>query len=77
MKYEWFQILTMTEESREERVKISAQDTTPGQTFSTLFFIDCMTLKPLTDLLFGAAVCSPLKLAVSAKRIDPSHPLKQ
>lgn len=66
----------MLTESRAVRVKISAQETTPGQTFSTLLLMAFMTSKPLTDLLFGGAVCSPLKVAVSSKRIDPSHPCK-
>lgn len=66
--------LTEMTESRAERVKISAQETTPGQTFSTFFFILSITLKPRTDLLLGAAVCSPVNVGVSSRRIDPSQP---
>ena len=67
----------MLTESRAVRVKISAQETTLGQAFSTLLLIAFMTSKPRTDLLFGGAVCSPLKVAVSSKRIDPSHPCQK
>lgn len=66
--------LTATTESRAERVKISAQETTPGQTFSTFFFMLSIMSKPRTDLLLGAAVCSPVNVGVSSKRIDPSQP---
>jgi len=66
--------LTMTTESLAAMAKISAQDTTPGHTFSTAVLILSMTLNPRADRLLGIACCSPVKLAVSDKSIDPSHP---
>lgn len=57
--------------------KISAQDTTPGHNFSTLDLIASITSKPLTELLFGAAVFSPLKVEVSSSSNDPSQPCFQ
>jgi hypothetical protein len=57
--------------------KISAHETTPGQTFSTFDLMSSTTLKPLTDLLLGPAVFSPVKEDVSSRRIDPSQPCQQ
>lgn len=67
-------LLTITVESRAATATISAQETMPGQTCSTLALISFITLNPLTELLFGPAVCSPLNEGVSSRRIDPSHP---
>jgi hypothetical protein len=53
---------------------ISAHETTPGHTFSTADFILSTTSNPLAELRFGTAFFSPLKLDVSSRRIDPSHP---
>ena len=64
----------MTVESRAAIVAISAHDTTPGQAASTLDLISSITLYPLTELLLGPAVFSPLKDEVSSSSIDPSHP---
>ena len=71
---QFVQLLTITTESREAMAKISAQETTPGQTFSTLALISSTTLNPLTELLLGAAVFSPVKEEVSSRSIDPSQP---
>lgn len=54
--------------------KISAHDTTPGHTASTLDLMLSITLNPLTELLLGAAVFSPVNEEVSSRRIDPSQP---
>lgn len=66
--------LTVTTESRAVMAKISAQETTPGQTCSTLDLIWSITSNPLTERLLGPAVFSPLKEDVSSRSIDPSHP---
>lgn len=54
--------------------KISAQETTPGHTFSTFDLILSITPNPLIELLFGPAVFSPVNEEVSSRRTDPSHP---
>lgn len=56
---------------------ISAHDTTPGHTASTLDFMASMTSKPLNEFWFGGAVFSPLKEEVSSSRTDPSQPCFQ
>lgn len=53
---------------------MSAQETTPGHTFSTADFMVSKTSNPLTELTFGAAFFSPVNEDVSSRRIDPSHP---
>lgn len=67
-------VLTKTTESLAVIAKISAQDTTPGHTFSTAVLIRSMTSKPLRELLFGLAVFSPLKVGVSSNNTDASQP---
>lgn len=69
--------LTVTTESRAEMANISAHETTPGQTFSTADFILSITSKPLAEFRFGAAFFSPMKLDVSSRRIEPSHPYQE
>lgn len=66
--------LTISTESREAMAKISAHETTLGHAASTLDLIASITSKPLTELLFAAAVFSPLKDDVSSSSIDPSQP---
>lgn len=56
------------------RARISAQETTPGQAFSTAVLIWFTTSKPRKLLLFGAAVCSLTMVSVSFNRTDASHP---
>lgn len=70
-------LLTATTESRAATAKISAQETTPGHTFSTFVLIVSITLKPLNEFAFGPAVFSPVKLDVSSKRTEASHPCQQ
>lgn len=69
--------LTITTESRAAMVTISAHETTPGHAFSTLVFILSTTSNPLSELLLGPAVFSPVKDEVSSRRTDPSHPCYQ
>ena len=66
--------LTKTVESRAARARISAHETTPGQTFSTASFMSATTSKPRTEPLFGIAVFSPVKVELSSSRIEPSQP---
>lgn len=54
--------------------KISAQETMPGHAFSTVDLMLSMTSNPLTEFTFGAALFSPVKLDVSSRSSDPSHP---
>ena len=62
--------------SRAARATMSAQETTPGQTSSTLALIWSMTSYPRTELLFGAAVFSPTNpvAGTSSRRMDASQP---
>lgn len=64
----------MTTESLALTATISAQDTTPGQAFSTAVLIMSMTSNPLSELMFGFAVFSPVKFEVSSRSNDPSQP---
>lgn len=66
--------LTITTESLAAMAKMSAQETTPGHTDSTLAFILSTTSKPLMELLLGPAVFSPVNDDVSSNSIDPSQP---
>lgn len=54
--------------------KISAHETTPGHTDSTLDFMASITSKPLKESLLGSAVFSPLLEGVSSSSTDPSQP---
>jgi len=64
----------MTTESLAVMAKMSAHETIPGQTFSMAVFTWSITSNPLAELILGLAVFSPVKLDVSSRRIDPSHP---
>lgn len=64
----------MTTESLAVMAKISAQETTPGQTFSTAVLILSMTSKPLAEFLFGIAFFSPVKFDVSSRNKEASQP---
>ena len=66
--------LTATTESLAATVTMSAHDTTPGHIFSNWDLMVSITSNPLSELLFGKAVFSPVKFAVSSKRTDASHP---
>jgi len=65
---------TRTEETSAARVRISAQETFLGQTFSTAVLMSFTTSKPLMELLFGRACCSLTIVAVLFNKIDASHP---
>jgi hypothetical protein len=74
LKLEEHKNLTVTTESRAAIANISAHETTPGHTFSTADLILSITSNPLTEFRFGAAFFSPIKLDVSSRRMEPSHP---
>lgn len=61
--------------SRAATDRISAQETTPGHAVSKVDLMESMTSNPLRELLFGPAVFSPVKVELSSKRTDASHPL--
>ena len=54
----------MTTLSLAAMARMSAQETTPGHTFSTADLMASITSKPLTEALLGLAIFSPWKLAV-------------
>uniref|UniRef100_A0A7C9DZ56 Uncharacterized protein n=1 Tax=Opuntia streptacantha TaxID=393608 RepID=A0A7C9DZ56_OPUST len=54
--------------------RISAQETTPGHSDSTIILILSIILNPLNEWLFWAAFFSLFSVMVSSKRTDPSHP---
>ena len=64
----------METESLAAIAKISAHETTPGQTFSTADLMLSTTLNPRAELRFGTAFFSPVKEDVSSSSNDPSHP---
>ena len=55
-------------------VRISAQETIPGHSDSSLFFILSIILKPFIEFMLGEAFFSPCSVIVSSSNIDPSHP---
>lgn len=57
--------------------RISAQETVALQEASTLVLMASITSKPLAEFLLGAAFFSPVNVAVSSNKIDPSHPYKR
>ena len=63
--------------SRDAMAKMSAQDTTPGYISSTVDLIVSIISNPLADLRFAREVFSPMKLGVSSRSSDPSHPYDQ
>lgn len=65
---------TRSEDISAESARISAQETMPGQEFSSAVLIWLTTSKPLMELLFGAALCSLTIVAVSFSKIDASQP---
>lgn len=54
--------------------RISAHDTVALQEASTLVLMVSITSKPLAEFLFGPAFFSPVNVAVSSNKIDPSQP---
>ena len=67
-------ILTKLTPSRAARARMSAHETVALQAASTRALMVSMTPNPRTEFLFGPAFCSPVNVAVSARRIDPSQP---
>lgn len=62
-------------ESLAAMAKISAQETTPGQTFSTADLMLSTTSNPRAEFRFGLAFFSPVNEDVSSSSTDPSQPL--
>lgn len=65
---------TSLTESLAAMANISAQETTPGQTFSTADLMSSITLNPRAEFRFGTAFFSPVNDDVSSSSNDPSHP---
>lgn len=55
-------------------VRISAHETIPGHSDSTMFLMPSMRSKPIKECILGGAFFSPLRVAVSSSKTDPSHP---
>lgn len=66
--------ITATTESRAARARMSAQETVCRQMASTRALMLSMTAKPRMDATLGAALCSPVKVAVSFSSTDASQP---
>lgn len=66
--------LTSTTPSLVASARISAQETVALQEASTLVLMVSITSKPLAEFLFGPAFFSPVNVAVSSNKIDPSQP---
>jgi len=64
----------MTTLSLAAMARMSAQETTPGHTFSTADLMASMTSNPLAEPLLGLAIFSPLKLGVSSSSSEASQP---
>lgn len=60
--------------SLEAMIMMSAQETTPGQSFSSACLTWSTTLYDLSEFIFERAIFSPSIVAVSSSNIDPSHP---
>lgn len=65
---------TKKEEAWAAKARISAQEATEGQAFSTSVFMSFTTFKPLKELLFGKASCSLTIVALLFSKTDASHP---
>ena len=61
----------MTTGPRAAMANISAQDTTPGHSLSTVLLISSTTSNPLAELLLEMEIFSPSRASNS---IDPSQP---
>ncbi|OAY84397.1 hypothetical protein ACMD2_02060 [Ananas comosus] len=73
---ELFASITKKTPSRAARARMSAHETVALQAASTFDLMVSMTSKPRTEFRFGKAFFSPVKVAVSSKRIEPSQPCK-
>jgi hypothetical protein len=54
--------------------KISAQETTPGQTFSTAVLMSSTTVNPSTESLLGPASFSLSMPSALSSKMEPSQP---
>jgi hypothetical protein len=55
---------------------MSAQETVVLQAASTWVLMASITSYPRAELAFGPAFFSPVKVAVSSSRMEPSHPCR-
>jgi len=60
--------------SLEAIIMISAQETTPGQAFSTASLTSSTTSNDLSEFMFERANFSPSMVGVSSSNIEASHP---
>lgn len=65
---------TKSTEASAASARMSAQETTPGQTFSTAVLMSSTTSKPRTEFLLGAASFSLCMLSLLSSRMEPSQP---
>ncbi|KAA8526263.1 hypothetical protein F0562_008534 [Nyssa sinensis] len=66
--------LSKTTPSRAASARMSAQDTVALQAASTRVLMVSITSKPHAEFWFGSAFFSPVKVAVSSRSMDASHP---
>lgn len=67
-------LITNSRASLAASANISAHETIPEQYDSTSALILSMTSNPRAEFLFGGMDFSPMKMSVSSKRTEPSHP---
>lgn len=58
-------------------VRISAHETIPGHSDSSLFLTLSIIRKPFKECMLVEAVFSPCKVIVSSNKTEPSHPWNQ
>lgn len=68
--------LTRTVASLAAMIKMSAQETTPGQTFSTAFLALSITSYDLSEFILDKESFSPSMFGVSSSSSEASHPYK-
>ena len=67
-------IYTKETEIWDAMARISAQETTPGQTFSSAVLMSSTTENPSTEFILGLASFSLAIPSALSSKIDPSHP---
>lgn len=72
----WVRTLTRTVASLAAMIKISAQETTLGQTFSTAFLASSITSYDLSEFILDKESFSPSMFGVSSSSSEASHPYK-
>lgn len=69
-------MLTRTTASLAAMIRISAQETTPGQTPSKVSLASSITSYDLNEFIFDKDNFSPSMFDVSSSNNEPSHPYK-